>query len=66
MPKIFISYRRKDSLLHAGRIFDQLALQFDKNQMFMDFAIPTGGDFPQILRDAVANCDVCLVTNPQY
>ncbi len=61
MPKIFISYRRDDSLLHAGRIFDQLALRFDPKDIFMDFTIPTGGDFPQILRDAVQQCDVCLV-----
>jgi formylglycine-generating enzyme required for sulfatase activity len=61
MPKIFISYRRKDSLLHAGRIFDQLALHFDSKDIFMDFNISTGGDFPQNLQDAVQNCDVCLV-----
>ncbi|MDZ4670918.1 MAG: toll/interleukin-1 receptor domain-containing protein, partial [Phototrophicales bacterium] len=61
MPKIFISYRRKDSLLHAGRIFDQLALRFDPKDIFMDFTIPTGGDFPQILQNAVTSCDVCLV-----
>jgi len=61
MPKIFISYRRQDSIETTGRIYDQLAGQFGSENVFMDVdAIPPGVDFRKHLHDAVAGCDVFL------
>ena len=61
MPKIFISYRRDDSIVFAGRICDRLAAHFGKDSVFMDVdSIPFGVDFRQHLTDAVSGCDVFL------
>jgi len=61
MAKIFISYRRDDSLVRAGRIFDGLKSVFGEENLFMDFTIPIGGDFPKVLRDKLTEADVILV-----
>ena len=61
MPKIFISYRRDDSIETAGRIYDQLAGHFGSENVFMDdYTIPPGVDFRKHLHDAVGGCDVVL------
>ena len=61
MPKIFISYRREDSIGIAGRIYDRLCLKFGRESVFMDVdAIPLGVDFRQHLTDAVGQCDILL------
>jgi hypothetical protein len=61
MPKLFISYRRDDSIGVAGRIYDRLAAHFGRDAVFMDVdAIPFGVDFRQYLNDAVSRCDVLL------
>jgi formylglycine-generating enzyme required for sulfatase activity len=61
MIKIFISYRRADSLKDAGRIYDRLIQVFGKDQVFKDVDnIPVGKDFRGVLREAVAQCDVQL------
>jgi len=61
MPKIFISYRRQDSIETTGRIYDQLAGHFGSEHVFMDVdTIPPGVDFRKHLHEAVARCDVVL------
>jgi hypothetical protein len=61
MGKLFISYRRDDSIGLAGRIYDRLAAHFGRDAVFMDVdAIPFGVDFCQHLSDAVSRCDVLL------
>ena len=62
MPKIFISYRRADSKIITGRIYDHLARAFGKNNIFKDVDnIPPGQDFRGVLREATARCDIMLV-----
>jgi hypothetical protein len=62
MPKLFISYRRDDSAVVAGRIFDRLKAHFGRSSVFMDVdSIAYGTDFRKHLTDAVAQCDVMLV-----
>jgi hypothetical protein len=62
MPKIFLSYRREDSLDVAGRIHDRLVTRFGKDSVFMDVdSIPFGVDFRAFLSDWVGRCDVLLV-----
>jgi PQQ-dependent dehydrogenase (methanol/ethanol family) len=60
--KIFINYRREDSIATAGRIHDRLAKAFGRKQLFMDVDhIPAGVDFVIYLEQQVAKCDVLLV-----
>ena len=61
IPKIFISYRRKDSQAMTDRIFDHLTSRFSRDNVLRDIdSIPRGVDFHRWLIDAVENCDVLL------
>ena len=62
MPnKIFINYRREDSLDAAGRLHDRLAQTFGHKNIFMDVEdIPAGVDFAKYLSDQVAASRVFL------
>jgi tetratricopeptide (TPR) repeat protein len=60
--KIFINYRRDDSIGMAGRLHDRLAQTFGRAKLFMDVDhIPAGTDFVVHLNSQVAECDVILV-----
>ena len=60
--KIFINYRRDDSIGMAGRLHDRLAQTFGRDKLFMDVDhIPVGEDFVTHLNNQVAECDVVLV-----
>jgi TIR domain len=60
--KIFINYRRDDSIGMAGRLHDRLAQTFGRDNLFMDVDhIPVGADFVTYLNNQVAACDVILV-----
>ena len=60
--KIFINYRRDDSIGMAGRLYDRLAHTFGRDKLFMDVDhIPAGTDFVVHLNSQVAECDVLLV-----
>ena len=59
--RIFISYRRKDSAGHAGRIHDRLEHEFGRDLLFMDIdSIPLGANFAKVLSNEVSKCDVLL------
>jgi formylglycine-generating enzyme required for sulfatase activity len=61
MIRVFISYRRDDSLLQTGRLYDRLVSHFGREQVFRDVdAIPLGLDFREVLTEQVARCDVFL------
>jgi hypothetical protein len=36
MPRIFLSYRQKDTIAIAGRILDRLKAHFGQDNVFMD------------------------------
>ena len=60
--KIFINYRREDSIGTAGRLHDRLAEAFGQKNFFMDVdSIPAGVDFLADLNSQVAACRVFLV-----
>ncbi len=62
MPRIFISYRRSDSITVTGRIYDRLVAEFGRDSVFKDVdSIPYGDDFRRVLEREVASCDVVLV-----
>jgi len=61
MSKIFLSYRRQDSIGVAGRIYDRLRAHFGGEAVFMDIdSIPFGEDFREHIDAAVGQCDVVL------
>ena len=61
MPKIFISYRRGDSIAYAGRIHDHLSQHFGADKVFMDIGgIAPGEDFVNVLDARVADSDVVI------
>jgi hypothetical protein len=66
--KIFINYRRDDSISTAGRLHDRLAQTFGRKNLFMDVDhIPAGVDFVDYLPNQVAACDVFLaVIGPNW
>ena len=66
--KIFINYRREDSIGTAGRLHDRLAQAFGQKNLFMDVdSIPAGVDFVADLNSQVAACRVFLaVIGPNW
>jgi hypothetical protein len=66
--KIFINYRREDSIGTAGRLHDRLAETFGQENLFMDVdSIPAGVDFVADLNSQVAACRVFLaVIGPNW
>ena len=61
MAKVFISYRREDSLDVTDRLYERLTRQFGTGAVFRDMDnIPLGVDFRQYLTEAVGRCDVLL------
>ncbi len=61
-PRIFISYRRSDSIAITGRLYDRLSAAFGEDNVFKDVdKIPLGVNFKQVLDSEVASCDVLLI-----
>jgi hypothetical protein len=68
MSKLFISYRRQDSLDVAGRIYDYIVERLGPAKVFMDVdSMAPGVDFRRTLEEAVDACDVFLaVIGPDW
>ena len=61
MSGIFINYRRDDAPGVAGRLYDHLAKNFSRRDLFIDVdAIKPGRDFVKQLDAQVSQCDVLL------
>lgn len=62
MNKIFISYRRNDSVGYSGRLADRLSLEFGENQVFRDYDdIKPGQNFVESLENGLSSADLLLV-----
>ena len=62
LGRIFVSYRREDTDFAAAWLFDRLVEHFGEGQVFKDIdTIQPGEDFGEVIRAAVASCDVMLV-----
>ena len=68
MSRIFISYRRADSITITGRIHDRLVAEFDEQTVFKDVDdIPLGADFRAVIDGEIALSAVQLVIiGPQW
>lgn len=59
---VFISYRRADSEVVAGRIYDRLVRHFEGHKVFKDVdSIKPGDSFPDVLSRALGECEAILV-----
>jgi hypothetical protein len=67
-PRIFISYRRSDAPVHAGRMHDALVQHFGSEHVFMDVdKIEPGLSFRQEIDQALVQCDALLaVIGPRW
>jgi hypothetical protein len=62
MSSIFISYRRSDSQDRTRRLYDRLVAEFGRDKVFIDIeSIPLGSDFPTVLSNVLAQCQIVLV-----
>ena len=62
MGKVFISYRRDDSLDITARIYDRLVSHLGAHNLFMDLdSVPLGRDFRQVLQESILASNVVLV-----
>ncbi len=62
MSRIFISYRRQDSALMTGRIYDRLENIFGGNRVFRDIDdISAGEDFRAKLAKEIDQSDILLI-----
>jgi adenylate cyclase len=68
MPKIVISYRRRDSEAMTGRIFDRLVAHYGRDAVFRDIDnIPAGIDFRAHITDVLVHCDILLaIVGPNW
>jgi serine/threonine protein kinase/tetratricopeptide (TPR) repeat protein len=61
-PRIFLSYRREDSIAVTGRLYDRLVDAYGEAYVFKDVDnIPAGANFRRILEDEISSADVLLV-----
>src|SRR5712691_10208779 len=68
MPRITISYRRDDSGVITGRIFDRLAAHFGRDSVFRDIDdIPPGVDFRKHISGVLDASDIVLaIVGPRW
>lgn len=68
MSTIFVSYRQKDTLMHAGRIADTFVARFGTSHVFQDRAILHGGsNWQEALENAMNDCAVLVaVIGPNW
>lgn len=62
MNETFLSYRRSDTRVDAGRLYDRLAEYFGDDLVFMDVDdIEPGENFVRVLESTLNRCGVLLV-----
>src|SRR5215212_7656221 len=68
MSRITISYRREDSGVITGRIFDRLVIRYGRDSVFRDIdSIPAGVDFREHINRMLDQSDVVLaIVGPRW
>jgi len=68
MARITISYRRDDSGVITGRIFDRLATHYGRDSVFRDIdSIPPGADFRHHINQVLDESDILLaIVGPRW
>ncbi len=61
MKKIFVSYRRNDSAVFTGRLYDRLIDYYGQESIFLDIdSIPGAADFRKVVKSYIKDCGVFL------
>jgi anti-anti-sigma factor len=61
--KIFLNYRRNDNAHATDRLFDRLAAEFGRDNIFYDVSsVPIGVNWRKYITDRVSQCDVFVAT----
>ena len=61
MRKVFISYRRNDSAVFTGRLYDRLAGYYGTNAVFLDIdSIRSASDFREVIQEQIRACGIVL------
>jgi hypothetical protein len=60
-PKVFITYRREETAIYAGLLYDAMVARFGEGNVFMDVDMALGVDFVERITEAVAACQVLIV-----
>ena len=59
--RIFISYRRGETTIYAGRLFDSLSMRLGEEDVFMDVdALEPGVDFVEHIEREVGSCQILI------
>jgi hypothetical protein len=59
--RIFISYRRGDATIYAGRLYDGLSARLGEDDVFMDVdALEPGVDFVEHIEREVGSCQILI------
>ena len=68
MPKIFLCYRRSDSAILVGRIYDRLVARYGLDSVFVDTgSIRVGHDFLSEILSAIQKCSVFMaIIGPRW
>jgi CHASE2 domain-containing sensor protein len=68
MTRIFINYRRADSIAYTELIYRQLVEQFGATNVFFDIEeIDLGDEFARVIEQRVSSCDVLLaIIGPKW
>jgi len=62
MPKVFLTYRRDDTLSFTGRLDERLTARFGRSNVFRDLdSVAGGAEFRKVILEQLRKCDVCLV-----
>lgn len=63
MPKVFICYRREDSIETAGRMYSWLSMRLPEGDVFMDVrGITPGANFPDVIERVITTqAEIMLV-----
>jgi TIR domain-containing protein len=66
-PKVFLSYRRKETELHAGWLYDALEVEFGKGHVFIDADIRGAENFVQRIAEVLRECEsMVVVIGPRW
>src|SRR5262249_52900313 len=65
--RIFLSYRRSDSMSASGRLYERLAAQYSRANVFKDIdSIPGAADFRAAILQTVSQCALHRVVSGQH
>jgi TIR domain len=60
-PEVFVSYRREDTQVHAGGVYDRLAMHFGPGRVFIDADLKFAENFVRRITEVLRSCKSMVV-----